>query len=110
MMSKASIQRTTKRSWFKEVFLSRNERRLRAGWRILIHLLLLLVFAQISSIIFGILEDLLVAAHWLTPGPEGRNSPGDLLLDGLWIAVTVSSATLLSRRFIDRRSFKSLGF
>lgn len=87
------------RSLLANLFLSLDEPRLRAGWRLLAHLM---IFGSIILILGGGLGVILLLT-----------GNGDLATNLLvnevifWIAITVSS--YLARRFVDRRSFASLG-
>ncbi|MGA9533426.1 MAG: type II CAAX endopeptidase family protein [Anaerolineales bacterium] len=96
-----------KRTWLQQIFLSPDERRLRSGWRVGLHaiLTLLLVFlfsALLSLIILALgLQDLslgLTAADYQSP----------LLV--LAPLAGIGLATWIARRWLDHRSFISLGF
>ncbi len=82
---------TAARPFLARIFLSADERRLRAGWRLLLHAALLLAIMLI----------LLIALRFWVRLPSS-----DLLVS--LIAITL--ATWIARRFLDRRSFPSLGF
>lgn len=81
------------------IFLSPDERRLRAGWRLLVYFILLMV----SSVVFGAA---LGSMFLVFPALQG---------DWMWayggivslLAITVS--VYLARRLLDRRPFTSLG-
>lgn len=90
------------RSLLAQLFLSPDERRLRAGWRVLLQAILLLVFLTIFSIIvvFGALL-LRIDLYDLPPLS---------LFDLLPTALAMTLAVLFARRLFDRRSFTSLGF
>lgn len=92
-MSKPS----TWRSRFIGLFVSPKERRLRAGWRILGQFLLLAILA----IVFG----------WLIyPRLSLENLPDGINLSYFIIqALIVTLSVFLSRRYLDRRTFISLG-
>jgi uncharacterized protein len=80
------------------IFISQSEPRLRAGWRILIQIFLLILV----SILVGLL------ARWLLQ--YTRLPPSMLLLVlemASFAAITIS--VFIARRFLDRRSFTSLG-
>src|SRR3989304_9800918 len=81
------------------LFLAREERRLRAGWRLGGQFLLLVVFFLILGIPLGLLV-------LVFPGLVGE---AILLASSLisFLAITVS--VYLARRYLDRRSFGSLG-
>lgn len=83
------------RSILARIFLSPDEPRLRAGWRLLLQTLLMFVFIAFMGIIAGLLGLLEEA------------------LDPAWgqtfnfLAITLS--VYVARRWLDRRSFQSLG-
>ena len=88
------------RPFLKKVFLSPDEQRLRAGWRLVIQTILLIVFSLCAGIPVGLLL--------LIPDLE--------LPDGVFLAlnqvVSIFATTLsvyLAWRFLDKRSFSSLG-
>lgn len=82
---------TTARPFLARIFLSPDEKRLRAGWRILLHTVLLLAITIILMI---------PLLFWY------RLPRSDLLI----ALVGITLATWIARRFVDRRSFTSLGF
>ena len=87
------------RSLLQKIFSSPKEPRLRAGWRLLLQSLLLvlcmLLLGLIASLGFGILNEIPYA---------------DLLLLGaLATCLAVTASVYLARRFFDHRSFTSLG-
>jgi membrane protease YdiL (CAAX protease family) len=85
------------RSLLSRIFLSPAEPRLRAGWRIGIHFALMLGIVIVLSV-------LVVVVH-LYDVPYGI----ELLVNELAIFVAINASVLLARRFLDRRSFVSLG-
>lgn len=89
----------SKRPLLTRLFLSREERRLRAGWRLGGQFLLMVVFFLILGIPLGLLM-------LVFPGLLGE---AILLASTLisFLAITVS--VYLARRYLDRRSFGSLG-
>jgi len=94
------IEPTQKRPFLKTVFLSPDEPRLRAGWRLILQTILLFVFAFCAGLPLGLLS--------LIPGLE--------LSDGLFLAlnqvvelVAITLSVFLARRFFDKRSISSLG-
>jgi CAAX protease family protein len=90
-----------KRSLLKRIFISPSEPRLRSGWRLVIQTIIMVVLLIFLSIPFEILA---LAFHW------------DPSSDSFFFANTVvelfafSISVLLTRRFLDRRSFAGLGF
>lgn len=95
-MSKTVIKST--RPLFIRIFLSPEEKRLRAGWRLSLHTFLL----GLVGSIFLIISLFIPGAFW------GENTDTDLLALIIEL-VSILVATWLARRFIDRRSFRSLG-
>jgi uncharacterized protein len=84
-----------RRSLLSTIFLSPEEPRLRAGWRILGHSALILIVFALASL-------LLV--------PLATIAPQYLLLAGYLITgIAITLATFLARRWLDHRSFTSLG-
>ena len=89
----SEIQPRQERSILAQIFLSPDEPRLRAGWRLLLQTLLMLVFGTIIGAIalaLGILD-----------------------LDSIWGQVLnfliITSSVYVARRWLDKRSFESLG-
>lgn len=94
------IEPTPKRPFLKNVFLSPYEPRLRAGWRLVIQTILLIVFAFCAGIPISLLA--------IIPNIE--------LPDGLFLAmnqvveiIAITASVFLARRFLDKRSINSLG-
>jgi len=88
------------RSLLKNIFISSDEPRLRAGWRLVIQTILLIVLSFCAGIPLGLLA--------LIPGLE--------LSDGLFLALNqvveiigITASVFLARRFLDKRSISSLG-
>jgi hypothetical protein len=87
------------RSLLARIFISPGERRLRAGWRLLLHFLLLLLCAVLLALPVTALALLFPAATDLVA----------LVGSQLVFFISVVAATWVARRFLDRRSFRSLG-
>jgi membrane protease YdiL (CAAX protease family) len=89
------------------VFLSPAEPRLRTGWRLILHGILFLVLISILGI------PVALVGLFLAQPPFNLDI---LAYTALLVASTiislpsVTAATWLARRFLDRRSFRSLGF
>ena len=87
------------RSTMQIIFISPAESRLRAGWRLLLQSLLLGILFAILGLItdlgLGLLSDITYAIF--------------MLLGALITSLAVTISVYLSRRFLDRRSFTSLG-
>lgn len=84
-----------KRSFIQQIFISPDEPRLRAGWRLLLHLLLIIIVGVLFSLIYRLL-----------PISLG----GGMLTGQLEEVFILTLATYLARRWLDKRSFVSLGF
>ncbi len=93
---------TPQRSLIQRLFRSADEGRLRAGWRLLLHLVLF----GISFLIVSAFAGVLVLVFGLPlPAPGEIDSPFFILIP----AISITLATWLARRWLDRRSFASLG-
>jgi membrane protease YdiL (CAAX protease family) len=96
-MKTKTVQTEPKRSFFAHVFISPDEPRLRAGWRLILQTIMMAV------IFIGII---LSPYHLLAP-PSGSNF--DLVLQ-FTLLVVITLTVYIARRFLDRRTFESLGF
>ena len=83
------IKSKTNRSFLTNIFVSSDEPRLRAGWRLLLQILLMAVILLI-----------IVPFWWRLP----------LLVREAIQAMIVALSVYVARRFLDKRSFQSLGF
>jgi membrane protease YdiL (CAAX protease family) len=90
------------RSFLAQVFLSPDERRLRAGWRLVLQSILLLVILTVVSIGVVIVAGIV--------GYDLGNLEPLSLMDVIPTAITMTLAIWIARRLLDRRSFVSLGF
>jgi len=89
----SEIQPTQDRSILARIFLSPDEPRLRAGWRLLIQTILLFVLGVVVSI----------ASSFLAL----RN--GSLLWSQILNFIIITGSVYVARRWLDKRSFESLG-
>lgn len=89
----SEIQPAPERSLLTRIFLSPEEPRLRAGWRLLIQTILLIVLGAIVSILSGVLGLLNGSFLW----PQILNF------------IIITSSVYIARRWLDHRSFESLG-
>jgi membrane protease YdiL (CAAX protease family) len=88
------------RTFLQTIFLSPNEPRLRAGWRLVIQTILLIVLSFCAGIPIGLLLVL----------PNINLSDGMVLaLNQVVELVGVTASVFLARRFLDKRSIVSLG-
>lgn len=90
----------TQRNFWQIIFISPSEPRLRAGWRLLLHTLLVIILGIVAGFAILIPLGLLGAAP---------DSPIYLAGSQLINLVAITGATFLARRFLDKRSFVSLG-
>lgn len=92
----SEVQLKQERSIPARIFLSPDEPRLRAGWRLLIQTFLLFVFEIVSALVGGFL---------------GRFLDGSI--GSIWNRVidflVITSSVYVARRWLDKRSFESLG-
>lgn len=85
-------------SSFRQFFYSPDQERLRSGWRLFFHLLILIFFSILFSLPFiGLVLD---------PGARG---PVFFLVNGLVSALPITVSVYLARRWLDRRPFVDLG-
>src|SRR5436190_575507 len=91
----SEIQPAPDRSILARIFLSPDESRLRAGWRLLIQTILLFVFGTLVSIV-GVGSFLGIMS-------------GSLLWGQVLNFVIVTGSVYVARRWLDKRSFESLG-
>lgn len=88
------------------LFYSPDEPRLRAGWRLALQTIILLLFGVCVSIpLFAIL--LVLDPQFLASYPQLK--PAALLLSVIAEAIAVTASVFLARRFLDKRSIGSLG-
>jgi uncharacterized protein len=86
------------RSIFDEIFLTTEERRLRSGWRLIGQLMLLLLFLFLLGIPVTLFLPL-----------STTNLDQMLLVSTILGFPTITISVYLARRYLDRRSFASLG-
>lgn len=90
---------SSQRSLLARIFISPSERRLRAGWRLLMQTLLMFAILSIMAILIGMLFARL----------PGQISSLMLTLGEFVSFLAVTLSVCLARRWLDRRSFTSLG-
>jgi membrane protease YdiL (CAAX protease family) len=93
----SEIQPAPKRNFISWIFISSGESRLRAGWRLLLQTLVMIIFAVVLQIVVGL---------FITPGKNGNV---DLFIGQILELVTFTCSIYIARRFLDKRSFASLG-
>ena len=89
-----------KHNWLQNIFLSSNEARLRAGWRLALHTILWIVITILAGIVFFIPIGLFKISF---------DSPLAMAANELSMLVGITASTFIARRFLDRRSVLSLG-
>lgn len=88
------IQSSPKRGFISNIFISSDEPRLRAGWRLLLQTLLLIFLTIPISLFAGLIP-----------------ATGDGLFTGQIIELIIfTSSIYIARRLLDKRTFVSLGF
>jgi len=93
----SEIQPAPQRNFLAKIFISSDEPRLRAGWRLLLQTLIMIVLTVI-------LQFVLVLVFM-----PGKNGNADLFIGQLLELVIFTLSIFIARRFLDRRSFASLG-
>ncbi len=88
------IQAAPKRSFISKVFVSSDEPRLRAGWRLLLQTLLLIIIAIPVSFL----------ARYIPINGDG------FFFSQIVELIIFTSSIYIARRWLDKRSFVSLGF
>jgi len=89
------ITPTPKRNFLSVIFISSDKSRLRAGWRLLIQTILYLVLSVVAFIISSSL---------------GLGGSTTSILDQIISLFAVTLSVYIARRWLDKRSFESLGF
>lgn len=102
----SQIQPSPNRSFLNNLFLSPDEPRLRAGWRFLLQSLLLLFIGGCLSVL--LISVLLVFDPSLLTSFVSIE-PEYMLLAVVAETIAVTLSVFLARRFLDKRSFESLG-
>jgi uncharacterized protein len=90
-------QITPKCSFIARIFISSHEPRLRAGWRLLLQTLMMIILAVILQSALGL---------FFIPG---KNGSADLFIGQILELAIFSISIFIARRFLDKRSFVSLG-
>ena len=86
------------RSFLAATFISPSEPRLRAGWRLLIQTILLIILGIATGLVFYFLS------------MANLTSSSILLIGELMELFAIVGSVYLARRFLDKRSFVSIGF
>src|SRR5688572_26950530 len=90
-------QRTPERSVLANIFISQDEPRLRAGWRLLIQTI---IFIFLGVIIF-------IVASFL--GLDSGDTPAALIFQQVLSLIAITGSVYIARRWLDKKSFESLG-
>ena len=93
----SDIQPAQERSVLANIFLSPDEPRLRAGWRLLIQTIMFLLFGTIIFIVVSLL------------GFESGSGSTTLIFEQVFNLIAVTGSVYIARRWLDKRSFESLG-
>ncbi|MEW6718417.1 MAG: type II CAAX endopeptidase family protein [Chloroflexota bacterium] len=94
-------------TWIKRLFITKDEPRLRAGWRLIVHAFFLLVAVMLfTSLVSLILTGLSSSAQVM----ETLNSSQIAMAFSTIVSLgAITLSVYLARLYIDRRSFASLG-
>ena len=95
-------QNSTNRSFLSKIFFSPSELRLRAGWRLLIQVMLQILLTAIAGLVIFLPYSLLSGRTALSGLPFLTISEGIEFL-------TILLSIILVRHYIDKRSFVNLG-
>jgi len=98
---------TDRRPILERIFLTVSERRLRAGWRLALHSLLFVLLLVVTTTPVTLV---LFAVDLVRPELGVFVSPYLLVASTVAAVPAAALATWLARRFLDRRTFRSLGF
>lgn len=90
----SEIQPTRDRSFLSRIFISPDEPRLRAGWRLVIQTILMLFLGIIVSLAVSIIAPRLL---------------GSLIFQNILNFIITTGSIYIARRWLDQRSFESLG-
>src|SRR6185436_19765262 len=90
----SEIRTSHERSILAKLFLSPDEPRLRAGWRLLIQTILMFVIGIIVSLVAGLF---------------GPVAVGNLFFQQILNFFIITGSVYIARRWLDKRSFESLG-
>jgi uncharacterized protein len=94
-------------SFFLKLFVSPGESRLRAGWRLALQTIIMIVPGSCLSIPIMFY---FIISGMLTPDLDFNRLPKEILLPLQVVElVMVTASVFLARRFLDKRSFASLG-
>ena len=94
----------TNRNFWQIVFLSPDEPRLRAGWRLLIQTILLVILSIIAGIIIQIIIFILTTLFNIYFDPSINMLATELIL-----LFSITASIFLARKFLDQRPIVSLG-
>ncbi len=83
-----------KRNFLSVIFISADEPRLRAGWRLLVQTILLVIFGIIVSIAGSLL---------------GTGGSTTTILNQVLNLIAITGSVYVARRWLDKKSFESLG-
>ena len=92
-----------RRSFLATVFVSASEPRLRAGWRLILQGVLQLVLLMLAGVA------VLLGMRRMFTGSEGSFTSAQLVVTQIAELAAVTLSVFVARRYLDRRSFASLG-
>jgi hypothetical protein len=95
-------QPNARRSSLRQIFISATEPRLRAGWRLLSQVLLQIILTVFAGLVIFI-------PYGLLTGTTGLSGLPYLGLSEIIATLSITISVFLVRRFLDKRSFISLG-
>jgi membrane protease YdiL (CAAX protease family) len=93
--------------WLRRIFFSPDERRLRSGWRVVLHALMAIVFVFVFSALISVVVFATGLQNAVGGDPVAASQSPLFVLAPL---AGITLATWIARRWLDHRSFRSLGF
>jgi|SRR5271157_2321428 len=96
MTNNSQFPAPAKHSFLATIFISPSEPRLRAGWRLLIQTIVLIILSGVAGLIFYFIPPSLILSS-------------SLLIGELAELFAFAGSIYIARRFLDKRSFISLG-
>lgn len=97
-------------STVKSLFWSADDKRLRAGWRLLLHLIIVMGLAFGATVILGIIGGVLAASAGTPVTDDGMSmSSTNSAILSMLITVAMTASLWLMGRFVDKRPLASYG-
>ena len=103
----SEVQPAPKRNFITRIFISSDEPRLRGGWRLSLQTIIMVILSSCLSIPIMFY---FIMSGVLTSDFNFDHIPKEILLPSQFVElVTITGSIYIARRFLDKRSFVSLG-